>query len=618
MLLALAGFALLLGCGSGPTVTEIPLPTVSVSPTTGSVQTGASVQFTATVVTTISTTITWAVNGIEGGNSTYGTVTGFTTTDQSGTIQVTATYTAPASVPNPATVTVKAISSAETNPASSALLTITPATTNATVTVAPTNSVAALGSSIQFLAAVTGEDNAAVTWAVNGTAGGSSTVGTISSTGLYQAPASMPSPATVVLTATSQADPTQSASTVLMLTSTNSAPLLVNFGLNGNSGNTATNHYNGLFTTVSVCLPSTPQCQIVPNVLVDTGSVGLRLLNSALTVVPENAFGVVSDSAGNRVQECVQFPDTSYTWGPVVIADVVIAGERASSVPIQVLGNTTFPVPDATCLSLGSGPNLNSVAALGANGILGVGTSIQDCGPNCAAGQSFPAYPYYVCPLNVCRVAPVPVAQQVANPVAFFSQDSNGVLISLPSIPATGAPSLPYINPDGSGLIPAGQLIFGVGTESNNGLGSATLYSLEPSGNFAQVTYNGNTFLLGGSVDSGAKGLYLDNASALAVSGCTDNPYYCPVSTTPVTLGILGANGASGTVSLNIANADDLFTTNSTFSAFNDLALPSLNGSGTNLFNLGLPFFFGRNVFVGIAGTAVPNNASAPNGYFAF
>src|SRR5579863_1976711 len=54
MLLALAGFGLLLGCGSGPTVTEIPLPTVSVSPTTGSVQTGASVQFTATVVTTIS------------------------------------------------------------------------------------------------------------------------------------------------------------------------------------------------------------------------------------------------------------------------------------------------------------------------------------------------------------------------------------------------------------------------------------------------------------------------------------------------------------------------------------------------------------------------------------
>jgi hypothetical protein len=69
---------------------------------------------------------------------------------------------------------------------------------------------------------------------------------------------------------------------------------------------------------------------------------------------------------------------------------------------------------------------------------------------------------------------------------------------------------------------------------------------------------------------------------------------------------------------VNIANADTLFTDNPDFSAFNNLARESLSGSGTDQFDLGLPFFFGRTVFVGIAGTAIPNNVSAPDGYFAF
>jgi hypothetical protein len=422
----------------------------------------------------------------------------------------------------------------------------------------------------------------------------------------------------VAITVTGEGYTSDSASTPLVLTSTNTAPLYVNLGLNGSSGNPSTTHYNGLFTTVSVCLPDTPTCQIIPNVLVDTSSVGLRLLNSAFTTFPSTAFGVVSDSAGNHVQECVQFPNTSFTWGPVIIADVAISGEKGSSVPIQVLGGTTFPVPLANCLTLGQGAELDSVAALGANGILGVGPSIQDCGLNCAAGQTFSAYPYYACPLNVCQTVPLPIAQQVSNPVAFFPQDNNGVMITLPSIPDGGASTLPFVNADGSGLIAAGQLVFGVGTQSNNALGSATLYALDPSGKFSQVVYNGTTYDLGGAVDSGAKALYLADSSTLGVPVCLDNPFYCPSSTTAVQLGITGANGAAGTVTVNVASADNLFTDNPGFSAFNDLALPSLGGSGANLFNLGLPFFFGRTVFVGIAGKTVPINTSAPDGYIAF
>jgi hypothetical protein len=254
---------------------------------------------------------------------------------------------------------------------------------------------------------------------------------------------------------------------------------------------------------------------------------------------------------------------------------------------------------------------------LGANGILGIGTAIQDCGPNCAAGQSFSGYPYYVCPdamHDVCQTAPVPIVQQVSNPVAFFPKDNNGVEIVLPSISAAGAPSLPYTNSQGGGLIPAGQLIIGVGTESNNALGSATIYATDEHGNFPKIVFNGASYLSDGILDSSSNALYVLSPLALGVENCADNQYYCSISS--ISLTAYGANGTSGTVNLSIGSADSLIATGN--AAFDNLAGPSGEGLSTDGFDLGLPFFFGRSVFVGIAGMAVPKNVSAPNGYFAF
>jgi hypothetical protein len=604
LLVVMAGGMLLAGCGASSTGTFIPLPVVTISPATASVQAGAPLQFSATVVSPTSTTITWAVNNILGGNSTLGTVSS------------TGLYTAPVAVPTPPTVTVTATSSAETHPFGSALVTITPPPASTAVTIAPLDTATPAGTSVQFAASVSGAADTAVTWLVNGVAGGNSTLGMISSSGLYQAPTTLPSPPTVVVTATSQVDTSQSASATVEVTAGNTAPLYVNLGPNGNTGNPDTTYYNGLFTTVSVCLPSTPNCQIISDILVDTGSVGLRVLNSALTAVPADELGTIKDSEGNQVMECVQFGDTSYAWGPILYAQVQISGETATSVPIQVIGDTTFPVPAASCLTLGSGPSLDTVAALGANGILGVGTSVQDCGLNCAAGQTFLGYPYYVCPLNVCQPEPLPVTQQVANPIAFFAKDNNGVEIILPSISSSGAPSLPFTNPDGTGLIPAGQLVFGVGTESNNALGSATLYALDAHGNFPNIIYQSETFSSDSFLDTGSNALYISDAHSLGIVNCSDNPYYCPSSPLTLILTPEGANGTSGTVTLEIANADDLIATSA--AAFNNLGGASGDGLSTDYFDLGLPFFFGQSVFVGIAGTTVPGSVSAPNGYYAF
>jgi hypothetical protein len=53
---------------------------------------------------------------------------------------------------------------------------------------------------------------------VNGVAGGNSTVGTISTSGLYTPPANVPSPSTVTITAISVADSTKSASAQVTIT----------------------------------------------------------------------------------------------------------------------------------------------------------------------------------------------------------------------------------------------------------------------------------------------------------------------------------------------------------------------------------------------------------------
>jgi hypothetical protein len=90
------------------------------------------------------------------------------------------------------------------------------------VNLGPSMSTVNVGGSVQFYVSVTGDPTNAVTWAVNGTNGGSATAGTISATGLYTAPPAVPSPNPVTVIATSNADTTKSASaavTVQALTS---------------------------------------------------------------------------------------------------------------------------------------------------------------------------------------------------------------------------------------------------------------------------------------------------------------------------------------------------------------------------------------------------------------
>ena len=72
------------------------------------------------------------------------------------------------------------------------------------VTVAPDTANLRVSQSQQFSVAVTGITSELVTWSVNGIPGGNSTLGTVSATGDYTAPAVVPTPNTVTVQATSQ------------------------------------------------------------------------------------------------------------------------------------------------------------------------------------------------------------------------------------------------------------------------------------------------------------------------------------------------------------------------------------------------------------------------------
>src|SRR5438132_1238235 len=178
--------------------------TVSISPTTAIVQAGNSQQFSASVLATTNATLNWLVNGIQGGNSVVGSISSQ------------GLYTAPGQVSSNSSVIVTA---SDGTGQANASVTVVPPATSVTVSISPTSASVQVGQSKQFTATISGTTNTAVNWFVNGGLGGNSTVGTISSAGLYTAPSSVPANA-VTVTAQSAYNSTSSANAAVTITPT--------------------------------------------------------------------------------------------------------------------------------------------------------------------------------------------------------------------------------------------------------------------------------------------------------------------------------------------------------------------------------------------------------------
>ncbi len=399
--------------------------------------------------------------------------------------------------------------------------------------------------------------------------------------------------------------------TTLGGTAVNVAPLTVDAGpvpATNPQGNVA-------FTTVEVCTPGTSTCVTIDHIAVDTGSTGLRIPASLLSTLnlPAITLNSITPASGGTSN----------------------GSELASSVPIHVLGDTSIPTGNSiptTCSQVtplgGSstitGTEEDSVTALGANGLIGVGNYIYDCdvvgnpaaGTNgCSSNTTPPTGTYYTCTSSSCSSSLVPAGQQVRNPISLFT-DNNGVILQLQTVPVGGQ------------LAATGTMVFGIGTSKNNGLGSATVLTLDSNTSdpawsgittvYNSVSYPNSTSSIGSFIDSGSNGIYFLDSPTTGIPNCSspNADFYCP-NPSPESLSATNkATGGNSTpVSFSVTDANAL---NASFTAISGLAGPNTPNPVSSsaqvadgYFDWGLPFFYGRNIYTAIWGVTPPSGVPA-------
>jgi hypothetical protein len=358
----------------------------------------------------------------------------------------------------------------------------------------------------------------------------------------------------------------------------------------------STGNVNRLLASIKVCVPGTqgaPQCVTVDNMLVDTGSTGVRISARAIpTLAPLllTQAGAVDDKVGSApIAECAPFA-SGYTWGSVKRADITIGSKTASNIPIQVVSDGAFSTPP-DCIAHNGGDLGRSLDVMGVSGILGIDNFTGDSLD--ALTKAVPGL-YYYCPSqNSCVSTRMLASKEVMNPVAAFATDNNGMVIRLPAVPAAGQASV------------TGQLVFGVGTQQNNTLpANATVIALDKYGAFT-TQYKGQVFNQS-VIDSGTLSYaFPDNTIPYSVLDL-----YTPASSLNLSATIEPNNGSNAPLQMpfSIDNANTLMASGN--AAFINIGQYFSNGED-NMFLWGLPFFYGRDVY-NVIGNAKVGKLTGP------
>jgi uncharacterized protein (DUF1800 family) len=207
--------------------------------------------------------------------------------------------------------------------------TLPPDSGSTSVTVTPPTATIRVGSNESFAAVVSGATNTSVTWSVNSVAGGNATTGTIDANGMYTAPASLPTPNTVTIAATSAADTTQKGTATVTLQ--NPIPVL---------------------TSVS---PSTISASAFSLTLTGSGFVtnstvtfgGQTLTTTFVSSTELQATGTATTVQIGTVSIVVNNPDPGAAASSTLTAEVVSAPQPISQVAaVRLLEQSTFgPTP---------------------------------------------------------------------------------------------------------------------------------------------------------------------------------------------------------------------------------------------------------------------------------
>jgi hypothetical protein len=260
---------------------------------------------------------------------------------------------------------------------------------------------------------------------------------------------------------------------------------------------------------------------------------------------------------------------------------------------------------------------------------LGIGTTVVDCGIDCAdatytfdrASSAVSPAVYYDCQgkadPKLCTATKISTTYQVINPVWLLGSNySQGVVLVMPAIPDSQP---------GAGAA-HGELIFGIDSQANNtlppGVQKVFLSTLQSSESYLSIKtqFKGHTYV-NSYLDTGTNATFFSDAS---ITPCDVKPFdfqtywYCPSSA----LKNLEAQISDGdptlnkavSVSFQVANFAVLSSTSNT--AFSNSAgginntnplYDAKNPSNqskyipdTKTFAWGMPFFYGKRVYMSI------------------
>jgi len=206
--------------------------------------------------------------------------------------------------------------------------TTAPPASPVSVTVTAPRSTVVVGQTLTFTATVTGTTNMAVTWSVNGG-------GTISTIGVYTAPATIPNPNKVTVTATSQADTTKSGSFTVTVVSTSAVQVSVQ------PATASVSDFRTQQFTAAVTGSSNTAVTWQVNG-VTGGSQKFGFISSAGLFVAPSAVPTKSDGQGNTVTTTLTITAVSQADSTATATSTVtIVPDNANTEPVPVELGTT-------------------------------------------------------------------------------------------------------------------------------------------------------------------------------------------------------------------------------------------------------------------------------------